>query len=168
MTTGPETDPTGSLPVALLRITLGVIVLVTWWGNLGDDLYTADGLEGFFNWLDAPPPDGNGSSFGPIHGLFDLLVVPAASFLSALQLVVELLLGICLLTGTFTRLAAQVAIAFFSVLLLAYLGGEEWIWTYVLLVVSSLTVHLGYGGRILGFDRLLVASRGDSPGSSIW
>ena len=35
--------------VAILRITLGVILLVTWWKNLQDGIYTADGIVGLFN-----------------------------------------------------------------------------------------------------------------------
>ena len=37
--------------VALLRITLGVILLVTWWENMQKGLYQADGFAGFINWL---------------------------------------------------------------------------------------------------------------------
>ena len=37
--------------VAILRITLGVILLVTWYKNLQDGIYTADGIVGLFNYL---------------------------------------------------------------------------------------------------------------------
>ncbi len=37
--------------VALLRITLGIILLVTWWENLQKGLYQADGFAGFITWL---------------------------------------------------------------------------------------------------------------------
>ena len=34
--------------VAILRITLGVILVVTWYKNLQDGIYTADGIVGLF------------------------------------------------------------------------------------------------------------------------
>ena len=37
--------------VAILRITLGVILVVTWFKNLQDGIYTADGIVGLFNYL---------------------------------------------------------------------------------------------------------------------
>ena len=40
--------------VALLRITLGLIILATWVDNVRSGLYTADGLTTFFNELFDP------------------------------------------------------------------------------------------------------------------
>ena len=37
--------------VALLRITLGVIILFTWWENYKKGIYTAEGLQGLFNYI---------------------------------------------------------------------------------------------------------------------
>ncbi len=150
----------------MLRITLGVILLATWFENVGDDLYTAAGFEGFLNWLDAP--DGNASSLGFVHSVLDTIVAPAAGFFGGVQLVVELLIGLCLVLGLFTRLASLLASAFFASLFLAYFGGHEWIWTYVLLFMAGLTVFLGYGGRRIGVDQALVASRGESPAHNLF
>lgn len=167
MTVAMATDRDGSAPIALLRFTLGVIILVTWVNNVADDLYTADGLKGFFSWLFAA--DGNASSLGFVESFLDTVVVPMAGPYGIAQLVVELLIGIGLVVGLFTRLTSLLAAGFFFALLLAYLGGHEWIWTYVLLLVSAVTVFLGYGGRRFGIDQVVYSRHGDSPaGNLLW
>ncbi|MEM7324927.1 MAG: DoxX family membrane protein [Actinomycetota bacterium] len=155
-----------SLAVPLLRITLGVIILVTWVDNLRKDVYTGDGLTGLINWLFAE--DGNNSSLGFYESILDSVVVPAAGFFGGAQLVVELLFGIGLLLGVFTRLSSLLAIGFFFSLFLGYFGGNEWIWTYVLLMAASLTVFLGWGGRRFGVDQMVAARRGPSPFGLLW
>ncbi len=164
-----RTDSRGSVAVALLRITLGVIILVTWWGNIGDDFYTADGIEGFLGWLFTPEADGgNGSSLSFVDSFLDATVVPLSGVVAVGQLIFEGAIAIALLVGGFTRLASLGAMLFFFVLLVSYFGGAEWIWTYVLLFMASLTVFLGYGGRKLGLDQALVATRGESARGLLW
>lgn len=164
------TDPVAvrgaSTGLALLRITLGVIVLVTWFDNLDKDLYTGDGLTGLISWLFSE--DGNGSSLGFYESLLDTLVVPIAGLVSKVQLVVELAIGIGLLIGFATRLFSLAAALFFVSLFLGYFGGSEWIWTYVLLTMASVAVFLGYAGRSFGVDRILARTRGASPFGLIW
>lgn len=154
-----DQNQSGSVPVALLRITLGVIVLVTWYDNLTGDLYTADGLKGFFSWLYSE--EGNGSTLGFYESFLDSVIAPMAGAYGAFQLVFELLMGVGLLLGVFTRFFSLAAAAFFFTVFLAYFGGEEWIWTYVLLFMAAVTVFLGYGGRRLGIDESLSKKRED-------
>lgn len=158
---------TGSPGAVLLRITLGVIILATWIDNLDKGLYTADGLTGFLEWLfDAD--NGNGSSLTAYKSLLDAVVIPIAGVYGAFQLVVELLIGIGLLVGALTRLFSLLAAVFFFNLFLSYFGGNEWIWTYVLLLATAIAVFVGYGGRRLGVDRFLARTRGDSPFGLLW
>ena len=159
-------DRSGALPLALLRITLGVIILATWLDNLDKDLYTADGLEGFLDSFTAE--GGNGSSLDFYHSFVDAVVVPVAGPYGAFQAVVELAIGVGLVLGLMTRLSSLVATLFFFNLFLAYFGGEEWIWIYVLLFVSALCVFLGWGGRQLGVDQRLARTRGESPRTLLW
>ena len=84
------------------------------------------------------------------------------------QLVGELLLGLALLVGLFTPLAAVGAALFFFNLFLAYFGGNEWIWTYVLLTVSALVTALAQSGRAWGLDSLLLRRLGEPPIGPIW
>lgn len=153
--------------VALLRITLGVILLVTWWDNLQKGLYTGEGLMGFFNWLfDAE--NGNASSLGFYKGFLDATILPIAGPFAAFQMVVELLIGLALLLGLFTPLAGAGAALFFANLLLAYFGGHEWIWVYVLLLMAALVTALTRSGRSLGLDRLMLSRRGQPPVPLLW
>lgn len=139
--------------LALLRITLGVVILVTWYDNLSKGLYTADGLTGFFNYL--ADPNGNGSSLRFYHDFLQATIVPVAGYFAAFQMVAELVMGLGLLLGAFTPLFAVAAMVFFLNLFLAYFGGQEWIWTYVLLIMVSLTLALGAAGRKWGVDSWL-------------
>lgn len=158
----------GSLGVALLRVMLGVIVLVTWYGNYKDDLYGSEGFSGLLDWLaKSQDDDGNGGTLDWFHSLMDSVVVPNAGLFGGMQLVVELLFGIGLLLGLFTRLSSLLATGFFATLLLAYYGGHEWIWVYPLLAVSSLTVFLSYGGRKYGLDQIL-SKKMRSPLGLLW
>jgi len=163
-------EQSGSVPVALLRITLGVILLATWYDNLNDDLYTADGLKGFLTWLYTSPEEGgNGSSLGFYESFLDSVIAPAAGPYATFQLIFELALGIALVLGVLTRFFSLAAIAFFFSIFLGYFGGEEWIWTYVLLIMAAVTVFGGYGGRTWGIDRALTSSLGPSPfGNILW
>lgn len=141
------------IALALLRMTLGVIILATWYDNLGKGLYTADGLTGFFNWLASP--EGNGGSLTPYHRFLGATIAPVAGAFAPFQMVAEFILGLALLLGALTRLFAVAAMFFFFNLFLAYVGGQEWIWTYVLLFMVSLTVGLGAAGRTWGLDAWL-------------
>ena len=157
----------GSTGATLLRVTLGVIILVTWVDNLDKGLYTADGLTGFIDFLfDAE--NGNASTLTAYKAVFDAVVAPVAGIYGGFQLVVELLVGLGLLLGVFTRLFSLIAGMFFVNVFLVYFGGHEWIWTYVLLLVTAIAVFVDYGGRKIGFDTWLVQKRGESPFGLLW
>ncbi len=151
--------------VALLRITLGVILLVTWWENFQKGVYTAEGIQGLFSWIFNETGGGNFLGYKAIvQGT--ILQFPAA--FAAFQMIAEFLLGLGLLFGGLTRLASLGATFFFFNLFLAFFGGSEWIWSYILLTVSSLVVFLTYAGRELGFDRTLYKKRGTPPVPILW
>ncbi len=91
MTTAAQAQR-GSTAATLLRITLGVIFLVTWADNLDKGLYEADGLEGFLDFLF--DENGNDSSLSAYKSLLDAVVIPVAGLYGAFQLVVELVMGV--------------------------------------------------------------------------
>lgn len=157
--------------LALLRVVLGLIILATWWSNLTDDpnFYSADGLRGFFDWVAKPAEEGgNGASLGFVHSIIDNTVLQAPGVFGIAQTVMEGLIGVGLVIGGFTRFFSLLATLFFGGLFLTYFGGEEWIGTYIILAAASFAVFLGYAGRTFGLDRLIVASRGESPGDLLW
>lgn len=165
MTKQPQASG-AQLGLAILRVTLGVIILVTWLDNLQKGLYTAAGLRDFLNWLF--DPNGNASSLTFYKAILDVTVIPAAGLFGVFQLVGELLMGLGLLSGTLTRFFSLAALLFFGNLFLSYFGGNEWIWTYVLLFMSSLTLFLSYAGRVYGVDQRLVEQRGEPPYPVLW
>lgn len=149
---------------AILRITLGVILIVTWFKNLQDGIYTADGIVGLFNYLFND--NGGGPAF--YRAIINGTILQVPGLFAVFQLVGELLMGLGLLVGLLTPLAAIGAALFFFNLFLAYLGGSEWIWTYVLLTVSALVVALAQSGRTWGLDSLLLQRLGEPPRGPIW
>ena len=149
---------------AILRITLGVILIVTWFKNLQDGIYTADGIVGLFNYLFND--NGGGPAF--YRAIINGTILQVPGLFAVFQLIGELLMGLGLLVGLLTPLAAIGAALFFFNLFLAYLGGSEWIWTYVLLTVSALVVALAQSGRAWGLDSLLLQRLGEPPRGPIW
>jgi uncharacterized membrane protein YphA (DoxX/SURF4 family) len=150
--------------VALLRITLGVILLVTWWENLQKGLYQADNFANFINSLAAGHP------IAAYRAFLVNVVAANATIFATFQLITELGMGLALVLGLFTPLAGLGATFFFLNLLLSYLNPNtgEWIWTYVLLVVAALVVALTRSGRALGLDRRLARDRGRPPFGLLW
>src|SRR6266700_6422833 len=80
------------------------------------------------------------------------------SLLGALVWTAELLVGITLLLGLFTRFGALLALLLSLQLYigLAYAPGE-WYWTYGMLVLLSLVLLAVPAGRRLGLDQLLAS-----------
>ena len=103
----------GSTGATILRITLGVIILVTWLENLDKGLYTAEGLTSFLDSL-FDSENGNGSSLTAYKSFLDAAVIPVAGVYGGFQLVVELLMGVGLLVGGLTRLFSLIACSFSS------------------------------------------------------
>lgn len=165
-TSDPAIQSGRGVGLAILRVTLGLIILVAWFDNLSKDLYTGDGLTGLIDWLFSE--EGNNSSLTFYQSILDAVVVPAAGIVSKVQLLVELGMAISLILGVFTRLFSLATVFFFLSLFLGYFGGEEWIWTYVILAASALTVFLGYAGRSFGVDTVIAKARGASPFNLIW
>lgn len=163
MTENPEARYLRRL-IALLRITLGLIILATWTDNLSKGIYTADGISGLFSYIFND--NGGGPAF--YQAVINNTILQAPGAFAAFQMVAEFLLGLALLIGLLTPVAGAGAALFFFNLLLAYLGGNEWIWTYVLLTAVALVVMLARSGRAFGVDQLLFAKRGKPPLGILW
>jgi uncharacterized membrane protein YphA (DoxX/SURF4 family) len=151
--------------IALLRITLGVIILVTWWDNFQKGVYSAEGIRGLFNYIF--DTNGGGTYFG-YRAIIEGSILQFPGAFAAFQMIAEFLMGLGLLVGGLTRLAGLGATFFFLNLALAYLGGNEWIWTYVLLTVVALVVFLTYAGREVGLDRYLLKKYGAPRLRLLW
>ncbi len=151
--------------VSLLRITLGVILLATWWENFQKGIYTAEGIQGLF--INDIFGTGGGNFLG-YRSLVQSTILQAPAAFAAFQMIAEFLMGLGLLFGALTRLASLGATIFFFNLFVAFLGGSEWIWIYVLLTMSALVVFLTYAGRQFGVDGYLYKNRGAPPIPLLW
>jgi thiosulfate dehydrogenase [quinone] large subunit len=143
-----------------LRIYLGVVFLVAVWPKL-----TAEGgfqprLVGFVTNLGLE----NAHAF--YRPLLESLVLPYAGLITGVVIVGELLVGLALLTGTATRLAAGVAM--FLVLNYMFTKGA-WFWmpssNDAAFFFIGLILILGAAGRTWGVDRWLHARY---PGIPLW
>jgi len=152
-------------------VALGLTTLVTWKGNIDDGFYDGDNFAGFFEWVQRSPESaegGNGSSLGFVHSVVDSTILQAPEFFGWVITFFELFIAVGLLLGVFTRAASLGAIGFFGGLFLVYFGGEEWIWTYVMLLAAAIAIFLNWGGRMFGVDQAIAANKGASPAGLIW
>jgi len=174
ITTAPATTTASasrrsSIGIVVVRVSLGLATFFTWLGNVRSDFYDEANFPGFFDWVSKSAEEGgNGASLGFVHSLIDNTILQAPEFFGWVMTAFELSIAIGLVFGIFTRAASLAAIAFFGSLFLVYFGGEEWIWTYVLLVAAAVAVFVDWGGRKLGVDELLASRKGESPGTLIW
>jgi uncharacterized membrane protein YphA (DoxX/SURF4 family) len=154
--------------VALLRVTLGIIILVTWWENFQKGLYTAQGITDLFIHPDWGAFSNGGGALLGYRIIIENTVLQFPGVFAGFQMVAEFLMGLGLLVGGLTPLAGAGAMLFFFNLFLTYFGGNEWIWTYVLLTVSALVVTITLAGRQFGFDQYLLQKRGQPAIRFLW
>ena len=69
--------------VALLRIVLGILFIVTWQSNLEKDLYTPDGLENFLR------GQLNDDSLSWYKSFVEDVIIPASGVFARFQMVTE-------------------------------------------------------------------------------
>jgi uncharacterized membrane protein YphA (DoxX/SURF4 family) len=137
--------------LSILRIYLGVILLYTVLGKLTADTPFSDEMLNFLNTM---LTRGRMSSFYAhfIKGV----VIPHANVFSYLVMIGELVAGLSLLTGSFTRVGAFIAIILFLNYMLAK---GRWFWSPdsedAAVFFIALVVFIGRAGRVAGFDKYL-------------
>ncbi len=145
--------------LAMMRIYLGVILLITDIGKLTDTIPFSDSMLGFLNAF-ASRED----SFY-VH-FVQAVVIPNAKLFSYLVMTGELIAGIGLLTGAFTRISAFIAIILFVNFMFAK---GAWFWSPnsqdAAVFFIALAVLISRSGRVLGVDYFLAKFR---PNSLFW
>ena len=147
-------------PLAIFRIAFGLLYLdmalqKAPWNSYG-------WLQGFIEKEIAHP------AFGFVAAFLQSVVLANFALFGTLTFVTELGLGLLLLTGTATRLAAlggflwQVNIA-----LQAFNVPGEWYWIWPLLTLPQFTFAACGAGRVWGVDALLRRSL-ERPDGSAW
>lgn len=141
----------GSLPgwpLALFRIAFGVLYIdmalqKAPWKQFG-------WLEGFIQQEIAHP------AFGSVATLLRDVVLPNLTLFGTLTFVVELALGIALVAGLLTRLAAAVGFLWqVNIAIQAFNVPGEWYWIWPLLTLPQFTFAACGAGRVLGVDAWL-------------
>jgi thiosulfate dehydrogenase (quinone) large subunit len=94
--------------------------------------------------------------FGPWAWLVEHLVLPSFTFFGWVTLLVEASLGAFLLIGLATRLWALVGIGQTLAITLSALNApNEWVWSYLLMLLMHLALFATAAGRFGGLDGLL-------------
>jgi uncharacterized membrane protein YphA (DoxX/SURF4 family) len=141
-------QPQAANGLAIVRLTIGAMFVWVFFENLGKGLYTPAGYAGLINYYiqhDHAP-----AIWKTVMGL----AASHAAMAAPLQATTEILLGILLVIGLFTRPAALVAFLYLGSLWVSE-WGTAWIWELLVPVLASLGLAVGSAGRGWGVDAWL-------------
>lgn len=133
--------------LAALRVLMGLVFWLTAIENAGKGLYGPAFRDFVAGWA-------TGNPIGWYRAFLDTAVLPYWQIVAAVQSVAEPAIGMALILGLFTPLAALGGAFFFVNLLLAS-WGREWPWTYVNMIAILFVVAASGSGRCLGLDYFL-------------
>src|ERR1700732_1752374 len=122
--------------LALVRVTVGAMLVWVFFENLGKGTYTAAGYAGVINYYikNSHSPEVWKAVMG--------LVVSNAGIAAPLQALTEISLGVLLVIGLLTRPVAFVAFLFLGRLWISE-WGTSWIWELLVPVLASLALAVG-------------------------
>jgi uncharacterized membrane protein YphA (DoxX/SURF4 family) len=154
--TTPAGQSTAVVGLALVRITIGAMLVSVFFENLGKGAYTPAGYAGVINYYIK-------SSHSPAVWKWVMSQAAAhAAVAGPMQAITELSLGILLVLGLLTRPAALIAFLFLGSLWISEFGAS-WIWELLVPVLACLGLAVGRAGRAWGIDALLARRNPDSP-----
>lgn len=142
--------------LAVVRMTVGAMLVWVFFENLGKGAYTAAGYSGVINYYVK-----TGHSPAAWKAVMGFMASHAA-MVAPVQGLTEISLGVLLVIGLLSRPAAFVAFLFLGSLWVSE-WGSSWIWELLVPVLASLGVAIGRAGRTWGFDALLSRRRSLSP-----
>ena len=153
---GVSNQPTAGCGLAMVRITIGAMLVWVFFENLGKGLYTPAGYAGLIGYYikNSHSP----AIWKSVMGL----AASHAAMAAPMQAVTEISLGVLLVIGLLTRPAAFVAFLYLGSLWVSE-WGTAWIWELLVPVLASLGVALGRGGRTFGVDALLAKRWPSAP-----
>ena len=149
-------QPQAANGLAIVRLTIGGMLVWVFFENLGKGLYSPAGYAGLINYYIK-----QGHSPAVWKAVMGLVASHAAMAAPA-QAVTEISLGVLLVIGLLTRPAAFVAFLFLASLWVSE-WGTSWIWELLVPVLASLGLAVGRAGRAWGIDALLARRRPSSP-----
>jgi uncharacterized membrane protein YphA (DoxX/SURF4 family) len=142
--------------LALVRATIGAMLVWVFFENLGKGLYTPGGYAGLINYYIK-----QGHSPAVWKAVMGL-VANHAALAAPMQALTEISLGTLLVIGLLTRPVAFVAFLYLGSLWVSE-WGTAWIWELLVPVLASLGVALGRAGRSWGIDAMLARRQPSSP-----
>src|ERR1700746_3603422 len=141
-------QPQAANGLALVRVTIGAMLVWVFFENLGKGLYTPAGYAGLINYYIK-------SSHCPAAWKAVMaLAANHAALAAPMQAMSEISLGILLVIGLLTRPAAFVAFLYLGSLWISE-WGTSWIWELLVSVLASLGLAIGRAGRRWGVDAWL-------------
>jgi len=149
-------QPQAANGLAIVRVTIGAMLIWVFFENLGKGLYTPSGYAGLINYY---------IQHGHAPTVWKSVMALAAShaaMAAPMQALTEISFGILLVIGLLTR-----PVAFFAFLYLGSLWmsewGTAWIWELLVPVLASLGLAVGSAGRRWGVDAWLAQRWPSSP-----
>jgi uncharacterized membrane protein YphA (DoxX/SURF4 family) len=149
-------QPDAAKGLALVRVTIGAMLVWVFFENLGKGAYTPAGYAGVINYY--IQAGHSPAAWKWVMGL----AASHAAMAAPMQAATEISLGILLVIGLLTRPAAFVAFLFLGSLWISEFG-KSWIWELLVPVVASLGLAVGRAGRAWGIDALLARRHPASP-----
>jgi len=141
--------------LAIVRVTIGAMLVSVFFENLRKGLYSPAGYSGLINYY--IKQGHSPTAWKAIMGL----VASHAAIAAPMQALTEISLGILLVIGLLTRPVALVAFLYLGSLWMSE-WGTAWIWELLVPVLASLGVAIGSAGRKWGVDAWLL-QRWPSP-----
>lgn len=148
--------PQAANGLALVRITIGAMLVWVFFENLGKGLYTAGGYSSLINYY--IKAGHSPAAWKAVMGV----VASHAAMAAPMQALTEISLGVLLVIGLLTRPVAFVAFLYLASLWVSE-WGTAWIWELLVPVLASLGLALGRAGRTWGIDSLLAQRHPFSP-----
>ena len=142
--------------LAIVRLTIGAMLVWVFFENLGKGLYTPAGYAGLINYYiqhDTAP-----AAWKAVMAL----AASHAAIAAPLQAMAEISLGILLVIGLLTRPVALVTFLYLASLWVSE-WGTSWIWELLVPVLASLGLAVGRAGRTWGIDAMLARRHPTAP-----
>jgi len=142
--------------LAIVRVTIGAMLVWVFFENLGKGLYTPGGYAGLVN--DYIKQGHSPAAWKAIMGV----VANYAELAAPAQAATEITLGVLLVIGLFTRPAALIAFLYLGSLWVSE-WGTSWIWELLVPVMASLGLVIGRAGRTWGVDAIFARQNPSAP-----
>jgi uncharacterized membrane protein YphA (DoxX/SURF4 family) len=155
-TTSAVQQQTFACGLAIVRVTIGAMLVWVFFENLGKGLYRPAGYAGLIDYYiqhDHAP-----AAWKAVMAL----AASHAAMAAPLQGLTEISLGVLLVIGLLTRPAAFVAFLYLGSLWVSE-WGTSWIWELLVPVLASLGLAIGSAGRKWGVDAWLAQRWPSSP-----